>query len=502
MERAVVFLSFVFLLSSPVDPLCGPKSLLAICRLFDIPADLEEICKLSGWERAEGTTMWGLYKAAEAKGLHPQGFRLTLEALRKVKGPAIVLVESNHFLAIDGLTSNGVRIISPSEPPYTIPLEEFSHIWKGYALVVARDSTDVFVPREEARAKGPHIVFDHTFFEFTIVEGDTLVHSFHFRNEGSEPLRIRAFSPCGCTSVLAPGGEVPPGGEGEVKVIFYSGATSVFGIIKKRVTVISNDRHEPQISLVLKGTVKPILTIIPQRIDYGDIEASEPTKRTLVLVDYGDTSLKVTGVETSSPYIKARLDSVDSKENRYRIEVTLTPEVPVGRLSERLIVHTNSPRMPVIEVPIEGNVVGKVRVYPGWFFFGAVGRRTLSSEVTLTKADEGGLKISNVEAPEFITVEVVPLKLGMYVLKATLNLNDVTENLRGVVRVHTNDLDQPTLEVPFIVEARKVKKQGKTSEGPDIYFPRKEYDFGEVVQGTMVTHTFPFYNRGDSLLVI
>lgn len=463
MGRTVVFLSFVVLLSFSsaysADPLCGPKSLLAICRLFEIPADLEELCKLSGWDETEGTTMWGLYKAAEAKGLYPQGFRLTLEALRKVKSPAIVLVEPNHFIAIDGLTSNGVRIIFPSKPPYTIPLEEFSSIWKGYALVVAHDSTDVFAPKGEHRPKGPRIVFDHTFYDFgTIVEGDTLVHSFPFKNVGSEPLRIKKVrSSCRCTSVLVSEREVPPGGEGQVKVIFYSGARAGLGRITEKVMVMSNDRYEPRISLVLRGKVKPILTIIPQRIDYGDIEVSEPIRRTLIVVDYGDTSLKVTGVGTSSPYIKARLDSVGSKENRYRIEVTLAPNVPVGRLSERLVVHTNSPRMPVVEVPIEGNVVGKVRVYPGWFFFGAVGERTCSCEVTLTRTDERDLKILKLEAPEFITIEVVPLEPGkMYVLKATLNRKDVTQNLRGVVRVHTDDVDQPILEIPFIVEARNI----------------------------------------------
>jgi hypothetical protein len=38
--------------------------------------------------------------------------------------------------------------------------------------------------------------------------------------------------------------------------------------------------------------------------------------------------------------------------------------------------------------------------------------------------------------------------------------------------------------------------------GPLLYFPEKAFDFGNILQGDVVSHTFSFENRGDSVLTI
>jgi hypothetical protein len=42
----------------------------------------------------------------------------------------------------------------------------------------------------------------------------------------------------------------------------------------------------------------------------------------------------------------------------------------------------------------------------------------------------------------------------------------------------------------------------QAEEGPKIEFLEKEYDFGDVMEGEKIKHTFKVYNRGDRLLQI
>jgi len=59
------------------SPKCGPRSLLAVCELLGIKAELDELCQLSGLSE-DGTTKAGLYRAAQKKGLEAKGAKVSL----------------------------------------------------------------------------------------------------------------------------------------------------------------------------------------------------------------------------------------------------------------------------------------------------------------------------------------------------------------------------------------------------------------------------------------
>ena len=42
----------------------------------------------------------------------------------------------------------------------------------------------------------------------------------------------------------------------------------------------------------------------------------------------------------------------------------------------------------------------------------------------------------------------------------------------------------------------------QADEGPKIVFSETEYDFGHVMEGENIKHTFKVYNQGDRLLQI
>jgi hypothetical protein len=80
-------------------------------------------------------------------------------------------------------------------------------------------------------------VMKHDFGKIT--EGEVVMHTFTFKNTGSNPLKIENVKPsCGCTTPDWTKEEVAPGGEGFVKVEFDSKGKS--GQTTKTVTVTSN----------------------------------------------------------------------------------------------------------------------------------------------------------------------------------------------------------------------------------------------------------------------
>ncbi len=82
----------------------------------------------------------------------------------------------------------------------------------------------------------------------TLNEGDKPEHIFTFTNDGSEPLVLeKCKGSCGCTVPTCPKEPIPPGGSGEIKVVFNSKGKKNHQ--EKRVTITANT--EP-ISTVLK----------------------------------------------------------------------------------------------------------------------------------------------------------------------------------------------------------------------------------------------------------
>lgn len=86
-----------------------------------------------------------------------------------------------------------------------------------------------------------------------IKQGEVVSHTFSFKNTGSEPLRIETVKPsCGCTSPEWTKEDVPPGGEGVVKMQFDSKGKN--GMQNKSMTVIMNTEPQAKV-LTFSGEV-------------------------------------------------------------------------------------------------------------------------------------------------------------------------------------------------------------------------------------------------------
>lgn len=105
-------------------------------------------------------------------------------------------------------------------------------------------------------AEPAKIEFEEAVYNFgEITAGDTVQHTFKFRNSGNVPLVIAAAdAQCGCTVPDWPREPINPGKTGEIKVVF----NSAHKIDKqdKKISVVANT--DPEITVIsLQGFVKP-----------------------------------------------------------------------------------------------------------------------------------------------------------------------------------------------------------------------------------------------------
>ncbi len=102
----------------------------------------------------------------------------------------------------------------------------------------------------------PRIIFESKSINLgKIAEGDFIEHEFHFKNEGRSTLIIEeVISDCGCTAAAFMSKEIAAGQSSFIKMTFDSRGRP--GIQEKKITVRTNDVHDPEILLEFKAEVE------------------------------------------------------------------------------------------------------------------------------------------------------------------------------------------------------------------------------------------------------
>ena len=109
---------------TPEQADCGPRALLIVCRRLGVVATVEELRRLAG-TTGSGTTLEGLARAAQAKGLRAEGIHVDRDALANLNTPAIAWVDGDHFLAVLSVDGDQATLHDPNQPDdEQIPLDD------------------------------------------------------------------------------------------------------------------------------------------------------------------------------------------------------------------------------------------------------------------------------------------------------------------------------------------------------------------------------------------
>jgi hypothetical protein len=129
------------------------------------------------------------------------------------------------------------------------------------------------------------------------------------------------------------------------------------GPLSDYVTIHTNHPKQKIVQIPVSGFVRPVMAVTPPVADFGKIELKEPLKKALSVRNFATEPIKVTSIDPNLPKgIQTQLEPLE--EGRvYQVRVILSPELPKGPFTGKLTLHTDSPKVPTIQVEFKGIVI-------------------------------------------------------------------------------------------------------------------------------------------------
>ncbi len=375
----------------------------------------------------------------------------------------------------------------------------------------------------------PHLKINEVTFYFgETYRGQRLHKTFPFRNDGQGPLVIsNIHSSCGClnAAVYAKDGKTPqdtfsPEDEGFVSVDLDTAGFQ--GNIVRKLTFDTNmPVASPTVVITLSAHVNQEIESVPPMLYLGKMDKNQVKKfrfkvnllgrakfhsphvlnlaedlkqqlknssltrsnRSEILSNYGP--LKVFGVDSSNPNIKATLLDTNEEQNP-TIEVSFVPPLPIGPFNSQLTIWNNSDYYKDYKFPIVGEVTGRVNQTAKYVEFGVVSPQKSSERVIVYSSSLKNFDITAVkvnlkqtsnskeikESDIFIIkkekilwndpaagkqLEAYRLHFKLGYPKQTSALLSSGVNISGHFVVKTNDPDYKEIFVPFFGILRNVE---------------------------------------------
>lgn len=120
---------------------CGVACLSTVLKYYQAEVSLERLRELSGTSK-EGTTLLGLFQAANQVGLDAEGFQAEIEHLKTLEYPAILHVvidgKLQHYIILFGYKNGEFTVNDPAKGIDQLNEEQLFSIWKSKALLLLK----------------------------------------------------------------------------------------------------------------------------------------------------------------------------------------------------------------------------------------------------------------------------------------------------------------------------------------------------------------------------
>lgn len=128
---------------------CGAASLAMVLAYFGRWLPLEQVRLDCGVGR-DGSNAGNLLKAARTYGLKAQGYRCSLDGVKKMSFPLIVHWNFNHFVVLCGFKKEQAVLCDPGRGRVTVTMKEFDEAFTGIALTF--EKSEAFTPGGRPRS--------------------------------------------------------------------------------------------------------------------------------------------------------------------------------------------------------------------------------------------------------------------------------------------------------------------------------------------------------------
>lgn len=349
------------------------------------------------------------------------------------------------------------------------------------AIVVAAMPVHAQIPPPPEKQPGkaasmPRLFVEKRIHEIgNILEGETAEVAWKLENRGTANLVIdRASAACGCTVVKLRDEDkiVPPGKALDLNVAFNS--TGRFGEQNKEVVVFSNDPTEPELKLAFRANVDQLFHSDPATVvNLRVLRRGETVQKPLELMPAsGKGDLTITALDVAGGgSFDAKAELLEKKGAKgSKVSFSILESAPLGPVSGTVNVKFRvGDREREKLYSVRGEVVGDLTWLPK--VVDATRQPSLAGSslapVTVTSTDQRPFKIIEATGGPLLKVSFGPgqnPKPGIeYSVQVGINENAAPGPFGTSLRIVTDSLDQPVVEVPvFGIVAPRVEVEPTT----------------------------------------
>jgi hypothetical protein len=232
------------------------------------------------------------------------------------------------------------------------------------------DSSGVDWQKPHPRA----VVIDSDTFNFGYMELDTKgFHTFEVRNEGEAPLTlIKGSTTCKCTLSELLNDHVLPGESAKVKLEWTAAGSS--GMFRHHAMIKTNDPRRPYITLTIEGHISRSHKVTPRELVFSTLDVGKGATGEAYLYAYDSDKFEVTSHEfvqaDTAEHFELQIEDMPpeqlAKEDHAKagkiIRLVIKPGLPLGDIRQRIRLLLNLPGEPMVEIPIEGRVIGDIAI--------------------------------------------------------------------------------------------------------------------------------------------
>lgn len=460
-------------------PNCGVVSVIAFMRVAGLKPTHEEENRLFKTYPQPEVSMAQVQEMARLNGIEMTGVKATLSDLKDLRRPFIIhLTKPDHFVAVDAVTSDGLRVMESTGYGF-LNRKEVQKRFQGLSLI----------PQDALMDNGSTslcLTVDALDYNAGPVEPRRLLsHVFNLKNRGIKPITVSVRDvSCGCTTVTLGHAVddtkalIAPGEALDVRVE-YSAVTT--GNLLQYVTLATSDERSPVLTLSLRGYVSESTRV---SVDSIRIITSKGVGATRSFIVSSSPTTELKNVQSGDSHIRVgyKVQGITSKDRRWQVKVGQADNMPVGNSDSLISIFTSDPSRPVITIHVKSTVNGDLEVSPAQIFLGFV-RQGSSFDVNVqvlsrtrtpfliypirVQTGSGRNRVSQVSLPKIysdngyvksFTIHIIPRGEGIVNNTIVFSTNVVGEK-------------EVSLPVSFSVESAEQSAPTMQSSNPQQRFP-------------------------------
>jgi len=296
------------------------------------------------------------------------------------------------------------------------------------------------------------IKFSKILHDFGVVEeGMKISCDFQFTNVGKKTVFIKnGCRDCDNLTVVSIPNKVAPGNWGEIDVVCDT--TGASGKYEKKILLEADDPKVNIQPLKISFTIARDVEVSPNPVYFSGVKKSSDSSVLLYLKGSGSAVLKVLSAESKNGSVSI-VEKQDLEKGEYQkvviLALILSKNLHIGKFNDEIIIKTNSEKRPEITIPLSGEIVGRIQVFPKQIHLDNQNHRSMTLRVRTDLKGFGIEKITSSHSTFKVEKKEMRLpnnQIGVYIqVSLKDSFGDLTED---EMTVWTNDKDQPKIVVP------------------------------------------------------